>query len=148
MAIVLAAASGGGHLEQMALLREAFAPHDWTVATTDTLQAEQLGIEAPAILPDCNLDQPLRSLICAFRALLLILRIRPDIVISTGAAPGFLCIFWGRLLGARTLWIDSVANAEQLSLSGRLARRVAHRCLTQWEHLSDGENVQFAGSVL
>lgn len=148
MARILAAVSGGGHLEQLMLLSGAFAGHDVRIATPNIQQAQLHGAPDPLPLPDCNLNQPVNSLHCAIAALKLVLKTRPDLVISTGAAPGFFCILWGRLLGARTLWIDSVANAGRLSLSGRLASRVADRCLTQWEHLADGTRVQYAGSIL
>jgi hypothetical protein len=34
------------------------------------------------------------------------------------------------------VWIDSIANAEQISLSAKLARPYADLWLTQWEELS------------
>ena len=71
-----------------------------------------------------------------------------DVVISTGAAPGLLCLPAARLIGARTLWIDSIANGERLSLSGRIARRLAHECLTQWEHLACEPKPKYRGAVL
>lgn len=145
---VLAAASGGGHWEQLMLLREALGPNDVQFATTDPAIARQHAIAAVSTLPDCNQDTPFRAVHCALVAGWLVLRTRPDVIISTGAAPGFFCILWGRLLGARTLWIDSVANAEQLSLCGKLSARVAHECLTQWEHLEHSFSAKFRGSVL
>ena len=68
-------------------------------------------------------------------------------MISTGAAPGYLAIRGARLLRARTAWIDSVANVEEVSLSGRLASEQADLCLTQWPHLAAGR-VTYQGSVL
>ena len=46
------------------------------------------------------------------------MRLRPDVVITTGAAPGYFAVRIGKLLGARVVWVDSIANAEELSLSG------------------------------
>jgi hypothetical protein len=45
------------------------------------------------------------------------------------------------------VWIDSVANVEELSLSGRLASERVDLCLTQWPHLAAGL-VYYKGSVL
>jgi hypothetical protein len=59
----------------------------------------------------------------------------------------FLVLF-GRLYGARTLWIDSVANCERLSTSGRIARLIAHRVVSQWEDVAEREGVGHWGSVL
>ena len=148
MARVLAAASAGGHWEQLMLLRAAFARHEVAFATTDPAQAKAHGIASAHVLPDCNLDTPAHAARCLFAAAWLVRTVKPDVVISTGAAPGLFCLLWGRLTGARTLWIDSVANAEQLSLSGRIARSLAHACLTQWEHLAEAGGPHYRGAVL
>lgn len=89
----------------------------------------------------------------AVQVLLVVLRVRPDVVISTGAAPGYLAIRLGRLMGARAVWVDSIANAEELSLSGRKAGAHSDLWLTQWEHLEGCENPErnlpgFKGSIL
>ncbi len=130
------------------LLRATIDHYDLHFATTDEDVAHQRGIANPATLPDCNQTMPVRSLLCAFIALWTVLRIRPDIVISTGAAPGYFCLLAGRLMGARTLWIDSVANGEQLSICGKLSKHTAHACLIQWEHLADEPSVKYRGAVL
>jgi UDP-N-acetylglucosamine:LPS N-acetylglucosamine transferase len=67
----------------------------------------------------------------------LVIRLRPDAIVSTGAAPGFFALRFGKLLGARTLWLDSFANSEELSLSGRKASAFADLTLTQWPHLGE-----------
>lgn len=145
---VLAAASGGGHWEQLMLLRPTLAQYDIRFATTEPAVAVQHGIAGAERLPDCNQNMPFRSALCALAALRVVLRHRPRIVISTGAAPGFFCILAGRLIGARTLWIDSVANGEELSMCGKLSKRFAHECWTQWEHLAGPDRPRYHGAVL
>ena len=79
----------------------------------------------------------------------LVLKFRPDVVITTGAAPGLVALQIGKLFGARTVWIDSLANAEKISLSGKLAERYADLWLTQWPHLVEQyPNLSSFGSVL
>ncbi|WP_337661109.1 glucuronosyltransferase [Erythrobacter sp. Alg231-14] len=145
---VLAVASGGGHWEQLMLLRPVLEQYDLRFATTDADIAHQRGITTIDTLPDCNQNKPIQSLLCTFVAAWIVLKHRPHIVLSTGAAPGFFCLMAGRLIGARTLWIDSVANGEQLSMCGKLSRRLAHQCLTQWPELADEPRVKYRGAVL
>jgi hypothetical protein len=58
------------------------------------------------------------------------------------------CI-WAKLLGAKVVWIDSVAQIEALSVSGRLMRRVADLCLAQWPAVAARyAGVEYAGEVL
>ena len=72
---------------------------------------------------------------------------RPDAVVSTGAAPGCFAIIFGRLLGCRTVWLDSVANVEQMSMSGNMVRRYSQLWLTQWPHLAAEDGPEYAGKV-
>lgn len=145
---VLAVASGGGHWEQLMLLRPTLANYDIRFATTEPAVAVQHGVSNAETLPDCNQNMPLRSALCALVALKVVLKHRPKVILSTGAAPGFFCILAGRLIGARTLWIDSVANGEELSMCGKLSKRFAHECWTQWEHLAGPERPRYFGAVL
>ena len=73
---------------------------------------------------------------------------RPDVIISTGAAPGYIALRIGKLIGAKTVWLDSIANAEELSLSGAMAGRYADLWLTQWAHLAGENGPYFRGAVL
>jgi hypothetical protein len=68
-------------------------------------------------------------------------------LITTGALPGLFCLIAARLLGARTVWIDSIANSDQPSMSGRIARLFAHEWFTQWEHLATRRR-RYEGAVL
>jgi len=145
---VLAVASGGGHWEQLMLLRPTLANYDIRFATTEPAVAAQHGIATVESLPDCNQNRPVASALCAMAALWVVVKLRPQVILSTGAAPGFFCILAGRLIGARTLWIDSVANGEELSMCGKLSRRFAHECWTQWEHLAEGDTPRYFGAVL
>ena len=145
---VLAVASGGGHWEQLMMLRPKLEEYDVRFATTEAEIAHQRGIAEVDTLPDCNQNRPIRSALCGLVALWVVLKHRPHVVLSTGAAPGFFCLMAGRLIGARTLWIDSVANGEQLSMCGKLSRRLAHECLTQWPSLAEEPKVKYRGAVL
>lgn len=76
----------------------------------------------------------------------LIKKIRPTVVITTGAAPGLICILAAKLCGIKTIWIDSIANVERLSASGRIAKRIADRVYTQWSDLAE-KNIIYAGNI-
>ena len=145
---VLAVASGGGHWHQLMMLRPAYAHHDLRLVTTLEGLAEEYGLPPANLVPDCNRNEPLRALACVFFMAALMLRHRPHVVISTGALPGVIALAWGRLMGARTIWVDSIANAEEMSASGRLARRFAHLRFSQWEAVAAAEGAEYAGALL
>jgi len=101
-----------------------------------------------ASVTDANLSRKTQLLRQLAEVFLVVLRHRPDVIISTGAAPGYFALRFGKLFGARTIWIDSMANAEQLSKSGKEVRKHADLWLTQWEHLARSEGPHFIGRVL
>ena len=143
---VLAVASGGGHWKQLMLLREAFAANQVKYVTTIDGLPQQNQIEDFVIVKDSNKDKKLDLLITLFQLLKVIYTYKPNTIISTGAAPGLMALFIGRIFGAKTIWVDSIANSEQLSFAGRLARVVAHQVLSQWQELSDNK-VMYKGSL-
>ena len=145
---ILAVASGGGHWQQLMLMRDAFAGHDVTYATTLAGLPERFGAAPAVIVPDCNRSERLAMLRSAAALGRLVIRVRPQVVISTGALPGVMALGLGRAVGARTIWVNSVANAEEMSMSGRMARRVAHLWLSQWEHVAREAGAEYAGAVL
>jgi hypothetical protein len=144
---ILAVASGGGHWVQLLRLRPAFAGCTVRYATTDHGFARDVG-EDILWVPDANMDNKLGLLRMAWRMLVLVVWLHPHVIITTGAAPGYFAIMWGRLLGRRTIWVDSVANAEELSKSGRQAGRWADAWLTQWPQLARPEGPACWGNVL
>jgi UDP-N-acetylglucosamine:LPS N-acetylglucosamine transferase len=144
---ILAVASSGGHWVQLCRLRPAFEGHDVAYLTTDAGHRDEVGDARFYVVGDANRWNKLALLRSAARITWILLRERPDVVISTGAAPGYIALRVAKLMRARTAWVDSVANVDELSLSGQMASRQADLCLTQWSHLAGGA-VQYQGAVL
>jgi len=145
---VLAVASSGGHWVQLMRLAPAFDDADVVFVTVDQGYATQVGESSFRVVP--NVIRRSRWLL--LKCFLVILRVvaceRPDVVVSTGSAPGYFAIRIGKWFGARTMWIDSIANAEELSHSGKQALRHADVCLTQWAHLAQPDGPYHRGAVL
>jgi len=145
---LLAISSGGGHWVQLLRLRPAFEGHDVHFATVKDSYRTDVPGRPFHVIPDATRWNKFGLLWAAFKILWLLFQLRPAVVISTGAAPGYLALRFGRLLGARTVWLDSIANVDELSLAGRKAGRIADLWLTQWPHLAHEGGPQFKGSVL
>lgn len=154
---ILAISSGGGHWVQLFRMRQAWDGHKVTYATaapglSDMLSADaaQRGLPCPAyfVIPEANRWQKVKMVKVLLSIAFLVFRIRPHVVVSTGASQGYFALRIGKILGAKTIWIDSIANAEEISMSGRLVRPYADVWLTQWEHLAVPEGPRFEGAVL
>lgn len=145
---VLAISSGGGHWVQLLRLRPAF--QDARVVFATVKEGYRSDVEGSdfRVIADGNLSKKIALLRSAWSVLWLLLTERPDTIISTGAAPGFFAVRFGKMMGMRTVWVDSVANAEELSMSGRKAGSCSDLWLTQWAHLESESGPKHYGSVL
>lgn len=140
--------SSGGHWVQLNRLLPAFEDCEKIFVTTEPKYRSAVGNNRFLLVPDASRWNKLRVLCLAVIILKHVLTVRPDVVISTGAAPGFFAVFWGKKLGAKTIWLDSIANVDELSMSGRMAGKYADLWLTQWEHLASPDGPKYAGAVL
>lgn len=145
---ILAIASGGGHWVQLLRLRPAFEHHELVFATVNAAYREQVPEHRFHLITDATRWNKLKLVKMSFEVLWVLLRERPDVIVSTGAAPGYVALRLGRMLGAKTCWIDSIANVEKLSMSGERIGKHVHLWLTQWAHLARPEGPRYVGAVL
>ena len=147
---VCLASSAGGHTSQLLELAESWKGISpcW-VTTSDVIKEKLSKYGKVYVVGECNRQHPLRVFLVLLRCIRIVLRERPDVVISTGAAAGCMVCFLSKLFGARIVWIDSITNVYRLSLSGRLVRRIADLFLVQWPELAEKySNVEYAGAVI
>lgn len=143
---VLAVASFGGHWTQLNRLSPFFDKYDTRFVTTEA-SVKKLRPEVQ-LVRDANRNTKIDILICTLQLFWILLKFRPDMVVSTGALPGVIALTIGRFIGCKTVWIDSIANGEELSMSGKLAGKVAHRWLTQWPNLATENGPLYKGRIL
>ena len=159
---VLALASSGGHWIQLRRLSPAWLGCDIAYATSNAgyraeVENDQVepGLPAPRFysFPDASRWQKGRLVLQLLSVLRILILERPDVVISTGASAGYFALRIAKLFGRRTIWLDSIANSAELSLSGQRVAPYADLWLTQWEHLlfplrPEGMGPSFRGKVL
>jgi UDP-N-acetylglucosamine:LPS N-acetylglucosamine transferase len=146
---VLAVASGGGHWVEMRRIIPAFDGCDVAYVCTEPEADADLAAHRYYMIRNVTRKNRLGFAVVIWQIWGILRRERPDVVITTGAAPGLVALALAKgLHRSRTVWIDSIAAAQQMSLSGKLARPVADAWLTQWEHLARPEGPEFWGAVL
>jgi UDP-N-acetylglucosamine 2-epimerase (non-hydrolysing) len=145
---VMAVSSGGGHWVELLRLGRVWTDCDVVFVTVN----QEYRVDVPGYrfyaISDGTRHTKVRLVRAMWKLFWILCKERPDVVISTGAAPGYIAIRIGKFLGAKTVWLDSIANAEELSMSGRLAGRCVDLWLTQWPHLAKEGGPQFRGAVL
>ena len=145
----MVACSGGGHWVQMRRILPAFEGMEVAFVGVEERMDADLGAARYYRIANVTRRNPAAIPGILFALARAIRAERPDLVITTGAAPGLLALVMAKLLRqGRTIWIDSIANTEKLSLSGRMARPVADAWLVQWEHLSRPGGPAYWGAVL
>ncbi|WP_343525286.1 hypothetical protein [Sphingomonas sp.] len=145
---LLACASGGGHWIELLRLHPVFA--EWDTAYVSTFESHSEAVPGRRLytLPDATRFDLAAFPVVAWKALGIVLRERPCAVVTTGSAPMLFILLFARLLGARTLWIDSIAQPNELATSARIARRFAHKVVAQWPEAAAKDGVEHWGAVL
>jgi hypothetical protein len=144
---ILALSSPGGHWVQLSRLLPALVNCDVVYACTYTKPSELADNDRYYIIEDISRDTIIRLPNVLSQIGKIYKQDKPTHIISTGALPGLIAIILGRFKGTETIWLDSIANSEKISMSGRLASFLAHNCFTQWENLST-KRVKYIGRVL
>ena len=130
---VLFVCSSGGHLLQLYALERWWRHHERWWVTFDLPDARSLlaGERAAwAHHPTTrNLPNALRNLSMAWR---LISRIRPEVVVSTGAGVAFPFFLVARLQRIPTVYIEVYDRIDSPTLTGRLCYPLSTLFLLQW----------------
>ena len=143
-------ASGGGHLTELLRLSESWRQYETCFVTTVPVVRDNLQTSGNVyVVGECNRQYPMRVLRVFLKCVRIALKERPGVVISTGAAAGCMICFLAKITGARIVWIDSITNVRQISLSGKMVRCIADLFLVQWPELAKKYNkVEYLGAVI
>lgn len=147
---VCLAASAGGHAGELMRLQSCWQGREcFAVVTSEAAAQEWARFGRVYVVAESDRRHPFRIIRTLAACLRIALRERPTVIISTGAVVGCVMALLGKLYGARVVWVDSIANVERLSRSGRLIRPLADLVLTQWPEVAKQyRNVEYAGHVL
>lgn len=131
------------------LLRPAFGNAKVVYVTTIAGLPQRSALESFSLVDECNRNDLVKVLANACKLSLMIARHKPDVVISTGALPGLIALVIAKVIfRKRTIWVDSVANGKEFSMSGRMAKRFSNLWLTQWEDVAQQSGATYLGRVI
>ena len=143
-------ASAGGHLLQLAQLRDLWPAEERHWVTFDKPDARSLlaGERVTwAFYPTHrSVRNLLRNTLLAVRVLY---QLRPRAIVTTGAGVAVPFCYVGRLFGSRVIFIETLARIDEGSLTARLVHPIAHRFFVQWPSLQDRfRKAEYEGSLL
>jgi beta-1,4-N-acetylglucosaminyltransferase len=142
--------SHGGHLTETLQILDAFTEHEVFFATYhSTRDTEVTQIARTYFTQNIGI-----SLFRMLRATLWTLRIlrreKPDVIVSLGAEIALPFFYLGKLLGIKTIFIESWCRVANISGTGRLVYPVADVFWVQWPQLLEvcGDKAQYRGAVI
>lgn len=144
---ILAIASAGGHWVELLRLLPAFSNDEIAFISTNSNLSKTVESHTFYAIKDYNRNNISKAVGDILKIARIIKKEKPTFMVSTGAAPGLIALFIGKILGKKTIWIDTIASVEKLSLSGKLASFFVDRIYTQWEHLSTNKII-YKGNVI
>lgn len=145
---ILAVASRGGHWIQLKRLTPVLMEHNVIWITTNIQSQRNENAESILYVRDANMKDKIGLIILAIQILICVIKCRPEVVITTGAAPGYFALMFGKMSRARTIWLDSIANTEEMSFSGKKVKQWADHWLTQWPEIATTKGPHYIGSVM
>lgn len=139
---VLFISSTGGHLHELLQLSPLFKKYDYYIITERTKSNLDLVNKYPKRVNYLiygtkakPLIYPFKLLLNCFISLFLYLKIRPKVIITTGAhTAGPICCL-GKLLGSKIIYIESFANLNTKTITGKIIYHFADLFIVQWESM-------------
>lgn len=142
--------SHGGHLTETLQILDAFEGHEIFFCTYWSARDKYLQSIASAYFTD-NIGYSVGKMIKAFFwAWKILQKEQPDIILSTGAEIAVPFFYVGKLMGIKTIFIESWCRVETRSLTGKLVYPVADAYWVQWPEQLEicGPKAEYKGAVI
>lgn len=135
---IVFAASSGGHLEQLLMLRPLMEKYDSVLVTEKTdYSAGDMGIRT-YYMRQINRKEAMflpKLVANTWRSLVLIVKERPKVMITTGVLAVIPLALLMKLFGGKLIYIESFAKVCSKNLTGNLLYRFADQFYVQWEEM-------------
>ena len=132
------AASSGGHLEQILMLKPLMEKYDSFLITEKTTYKAELKGEKMYYLHQVNRKEwlfLLEMLGNSFRSLFIFIKERPDVVITTGVLAMIPVCLFAKLCRKKLVYIESFAKVKSANETGKLMYRFADQFYVQWPQM-------------
>lgn len=128
-------ASSGGHLEEISRLKRIESRYQSFLVTERSDFEEPEFCEKRYHVMQMNRKQlsfPFKFLILFLHAFFILLKERPEFVVTTGALIAYPFCVIGKFMGAKIIYVESYARVYHPSLTGRLLYNFSDLFVVQW----------------
>ncbi|MCI8453818.1 MAG: polysaccharide biosynthesis protein [Lachnospiraceae bacterium] len=145
------AASSGGHLEELLMLRPLMERYDSFIVTEKTAYTVHVeGIRCHYLLQVNRLEKTCvpRLFANTVHSFAICLAEQPDVIVCTGVLATIPLCLLCKLFGKTLIYIESFAKVKTPTLTGKLLYRFADRFYIQWPKLQESyPKAVYRGSV-
>ena len=131
---VIFISSMGGHLTELMQLKSIFKDYDYKLVTEK--HKSTVGLKARY---KSNKDHMLRYIWVlpynVIKSLILFLKFKPDVIVTTGAHTCVAMCYIAKIFKKKVIYIESFANIETKTLTGKLIYPIADVFVVQWHSM-------------
>lgn len=126
--------SSGGHLTHLHLLKEFWENHERVWVTFDKIDSQSLLKDEKKYWCYYPTNRNLKNLFLnSFLALKVLIKEKPDVIISSGAAVAIPFFYLGKIFGCKTVYIEVYDRIDLPTVTGKIVYPVSDLFVLQWE---------------
>ena len=128
--------SSGGHLTHLHMLKPFWKDVDRFWVTFDKEDARSL-LEREKMYP-CYYptNRSVKALVInTIKAVCILTKEKPDLIISSGAAVAVPFFYIGKLLGAKLIYIEVFDRIDKPTISGKMVYPIVDKFIVEWEEM-------------
>lgn len=151
---VIFAASSGGHLTELLKIQELFKEYDYILVTEKTDVTKELdnkyNMKFIKYGPCKNKIKYIWTIIQnLFLTIRIVIKFKPDTIVSTGAQIGGFFCYVGKFFGAKVIYIETMAKIKELSGTGNNVYKIADKFYVQWKSLAEKyDKAEYIGRLI
>ena len=141
---VLFISSTGGHLNELLQLSPLFEKYDYHIITEKDKTNEYLQDQYDgkvSYLPygtrSHMITYIIKYLYLIIKTFFLYFKIRPKVIVTTGTHTAGPMCYLGKIFGSKIIYIETYANINKKTATGRLIYPIADLFIVQWEEMLD-----------
>ena len=128
--------SSGGHLTHLYMLKDFWKDKQRFWVTFDKEDANSMLKGEKVYYAYYPSNRSFKALcINTVRAIRILHREKPDLIVSSGAAPAVPFFYIGKLMKAKTIYIEVFDRIDAPTVTGRMVYPVTDRFVVQWEEM-------------
>lgn len=136
---ILFISSTGGHFSELMQLKDLLKKYDYRIITEKTKSTLSLKKKYNKKIgylvygtKNNMVTYPFKFIYNCFKSIYYYIKFHPDYIITTGAHTSVPMCYIGKILGSRIIYIETFANINTKTMTGKLIHPIADKFIVQW----------------